>query len=415
MPQKMKRIVIVGAGFGGVYAFKRLQRRLGKNPNVELTLVNERNYFLFTPLLHEVATGGISPENIVEPIRKVLGCSPQSFHLGRVESISFEHRTVRTEHETIAYDYLVLAPGATTNFYNISGAEKYSFTLKSLEDAMRLKDHLIACVEYASQTNDKKKRESLLRFAVVGGGPTGVELASEMEEFLRGTFSHYYPKEIINAIELVLIQHASALLPHLSVCMRGKSEEVLRKKNIALLLGAEVTEVGNGYVEIEGGKRIVTDTVVWTAGIKPNIPLLTEDVPRARDGRIIVEPSLSLARYRDVFVIGDAAAVGTRTDGYVPALAQAAVKQAEATAENIARLLHGREVKPFAYRHSGTMVSLGQWMAAGEVGGYVFWGRITWWVWRTVYLFKLVSWQKKLKVALDWTINLFSPRDIAEH
>ncbi|MBI2038041.1 MAG: NAD(P)/FAD-dependent oxidoreductase [Candidatus Magasanikbacteria bacterium] len=407
------RIIIVGAGFGGIYTLKRMHQLFHKDNRVQITLVSEKNYFLFTPLLHEVATGGLNPQNIVEPIRKILGCCLHTFYLGKAMCFHLQDHFVETTDGIVPYDYLVLAPGAGTNFFGIPGARENSFTLKSLEDAIRLKNHCITLMERASHVASQDVRQNMLRFVIVGGGPTGVELAAELQEFLKQSFSGYYTPEIIADISIVLVQKATELIPQFPKLLREKSLEVLRKKGIKVLLGNVVTQVKKEAVELADGSTVPTETIVWVAGVQPaNIPFV-EPVARETDGRFRVNRNLQLENYSQVFVVGDAAGVKGEDGVTLPALAQVAVQEAKMAAENIKRQIDGQTLKPFIYRHAGSLVSLGQWMAVGKILNLALWGRFTWWIWRTVYLLKLVSWQKKVKVAVDWTINAFSPRDIS--
>lgn len=409
------KILIIGNGFGGIYALKNLHKLFHNDKRVELTLVGEKNYFLFTPLLHEVATGGINPSNIIEPIREVLGCCLDKFYLGKSGEINLKDRTVKVENTFISYDYLVLAPGAETNFYNIPGAEKYSFPLKSINDAIKIKNHCVMVMEHASQVIDREERKKILRFIVVGGGPTGVELVAELEEFLKETFSHYYAREIIEDISITLIQKIPELMPQFGPKIRAKSLEILRKKGVKVMLNTEVKEVADSHIVLGNGTILATKTVIWVAGIKPREIEFDDAVAKTPDSRMIVNQYLQLENHQEVFALGDAVAFKDKNfNAFLPALAQVAEKQSLAVAKNIQLLIDGKIPKSFTYHHSGNLISLGRWMAIGEISNFTFWGRATWWLWRTVYLFKLISWRKKLRVAIDWTMNLFSPRDISQ-
>ncbi|MCC7160178.1 FAD-dependent oxidoreductase [Candidatus Nomurabacteria bacterium] len=235
---KKTKILIVGNGFGGIYTLKNLTKLFPNKKGVEFSMIGERNYFLFTPLLHEVATGGISPLNILEPIRKILKGYLDNFYLGKAENINLKDKIVNINGVLVPFDYLVLSPGAETNFYNIPDAEKYSFTLKSINDAIRIKNHCINQIERASNIKDSDTRKRILKFVVVGGGPTGVELAAELQEFIKDTFSIYYSKEIINDASVVLVQKGTELLPQFSKKIREKSLEVLKRKCINVMLGS---------------------------------------------------------------------------------------------------------------------------------------------------------------------------------
>ncbi len=413
--KKPARIVILGAGFGGVYTFKRLHKFFHRDPNAQLILVNNKNYFLFTPLLHEVATGGVSRENVVEPLRKVLGCCLAKFYLADVTKIELKNRRIITTKGDCLYDYLVIAMGAITNFYDTPGAEEHSFTLKSLEDAVRLKNHFIKKFEEASTIADEEKLNTLLRFVVVGGGPTGVELAAEMAELFYETFGRYYGHHVFYPkVKITLLQSHEELLPHFPKKLREKSLEVLRNKKVEVRLGAKVKYVSDVFVELASGERIPTETVVWVAGVKPRMVVLDQDIEKSAGGRIVVNEFLQIKHWPEVFVTGDMAQFIMSDGKELPMLAQAASKEGVSVAENIRNMLLGKAPTPFFYRHSGDLISLGQWMAAAEIKSFFFWGRFAWWFWRTIYLFKLISFPKKVKVAMDWTLNLFMPRDISE-
>lgn len=408
------KILIIGNGFGGVYALKNLYKSFKNSKNVEFSMIGEKNYFLFTPLLHEVATGGINPLNIVEPIRRVLGCCLHKFYLGKAEKINTKDKTVKVKDDLIPYDYLVLAPGAETNFYDTMGAEKYAFPLKSITDAVKIKNHCIGQMERASHLDDKSVREKMLHFVVVGGGPTGIEIAAELEELVRETFSHYYPKEVVEDVSIVLIQKGAELVPQFNPKTRQKSLKVLQKKGIEIILSSSVQEVASSYVITENKTKIYTETVIWVAGIKPVQIKFDKEITQSSDGRLVVNKYLQLEKHPEIFVIGDAASFKQRDNSILPALAQVAEKESSITARNIYNLVNNKKPEEFFYHSSGFLMSIGQWMAVGEIANFTFSGRLAWWFWRTVYLSKLISFRKKMRVAVDWTMNLFSPRNISQ-
>lgn len=410
----MVKILIIGNGFGGIYTLKNLHKHLCGNREVKISLVGESNFFLFTPLLHEVATGSINAENIIEPVQEVLGCCIDKFYFGRGEFINLQEHTLQVAGEKIGYDYLVLAPGAETNFYNIPGAKEFALPLKSLEDARKIKNKCIATLEQASRVEDRLERKKMLSFSVVGGGPTGVELVAELYEFLIETFSHYYPPDLIEDISITLVQKDAELLPQFSKKLREKSLHVIQKKGIQVMLNAEVKEVKEKEIILNTG-NLPSYTTIWVAGIKPIDLTWQGSAPELKNGKIIVNEYLELKDYKNVFALGDAAYLEDKKTGMpIPALAQAAVSQADTVAKNIKLSIKGKELQPFKYQSLGSLVSVGQWMAVGEIFGFSFSGHLAWWVWRTVYLFKLISFSKKVKVALEWTINLFYPRDISQ-
>jgi len=409
-----KKIIVVGGGFGGIYTLKYLHEYLCQNSEVQISLISEKNYFLFTPLLHEVATGGINPENIVEPVRKILGCCVD-FYLGRAEEINLETKTVLVNNSLLPYDYLVLATGSETNFYNIPGAKENCLTLKSIDDAIKTKNKIIAQMEKASHVEDRTLRKKMLNFMVIGGGPTGVELVAEIQELVQDTFSKYYSPELIEDTSITLIQKDKEVLPQFGQKIRTKSLEILKKRGIKVLLDTEVKSVKPDSVTTMDGQKIESEAMFWVAGIKPREQNIKGNVSMAKDGRMLVNEYLELKDHKDVFALGDTAAfMPENTEIFLPALAQVAEKEAKYVAQNLKLKIKNKRPKPFVYKHEGNLISLGQWMAIGEIADFTFWGHITWWLWRTVYLSKLISFRKKMKVALDWTVNIFSPRDISE-
>lgn len=411
--EKPVKILILGNGFGGIYTLRTLREIYGKNRKIEISLIGEKNYFLFTPLLHEVATGGVNPQNIIEPIRDIFKDCLSNFYLGKAEEISILNKNVKIDGNLIPYDFLVLAPGSETNFYNIEGAEANTLTLKSIEDAIKIKSQIITKVECASRTDDKEKRKKKLRFVVIGGGPTGVELAAELQEFISETFSKYYAKELIDDISIYLVDRGSELVSTFSKKIREESLRVLKQKGIKVVLNASVKKINPSEIVLADDTTIQTETIIWVAGIKPRDLTFDTPIERSANGKILINKYLQILGHENIFAIGDAAGVAENPNA-LPALAQAAEQESEYVAKNIKFILENKPLKEFKYKSAGTLMSLGRWMAVGELFGITFSGAFAWWVWRTVYLSKLISFKKKIKVALDWSINIFSSRDISQ-
>jgi len=375
--------------------------------------VSEKNYFLFTPLLHEVATGGLNPENIIEPLRSVIGCCHTNFYEARVELIDLRKKIVTTTEGKIPYDTLVVALGSETNFYGIPGVEKNALTLKSLEDAIRLKNHFIETCELASKEKDIEKRKEMLHFVVVGGGPTGVELVAEMQEFLIDTIGKQYDSKLITPyIQCTLAQNQSEILTQFDPRVRTKSLHALEKKGIRVLLHTTITSITPTRVHTKQRKPLHARTVIWTAGVQPRSVTFNRAVPQLTNKKLLVTASLQLKDNPDIFVLGDMMAVETKNVCF-PTTAQAATKEAKSVANNIAQILRGSDVRPFQFRETGKLLSIGQWHAIADFKYVVFSGAFAWWLWRTIYLSKIISIRKRIKVAIDWTFNLFSPRDIS--
>lgn len=411
-----RRIVILGGGFGGAYTLLNLHKHLHGREDMAVTLVNSTNYFLFTPLLHEVATGGVALPLVAEPLRGILRCCLRNLVVGQVERIDVEQQLVVTSCGELTYDVLVIALGSTTDFFGVSGAAEHAFALKTLKDALRLKNHIVDRFEKALRAADLAERSRLLRFVVVGGGPTGVEMAAELADLCFATVQELYPGAGFGRdIEVVLVQADDTLLPRLPPEMGEKSLKVLRNKDVDVRLSKRVTSIDDGGVVLDSGERLDSTTVIWVAGIKPQPISFVGDVPRDEAGRIMVEPTLQVVGHNSVFALGDIAhAVNPRDGQLVQTLAQVASKQAVAVATNVAALIQEKQLTPYHYRHAGDLVSLGYWRAVARVYGMPFSGRFAWWLWRTVYLAKMLTWKKKLKVVIDWTWDLFNPRDIAQ-
>jgi NADH dehydrogenase len=429
------RILILGAGFGGMFVAKRLVR-YAKRGEIDLTIVNRTNYFLFTPLLHEVATGGLNPRTVAEPLREVFKNTGVHIAQGTVEYIDMEKRSVgirANDHScALGYDYLVIATGAETNYYNIPGAEKFVLPLKSLSDAARIRNAVIDAFEQAVLIADQGERVRKLSFAVVGGGPTGVETAAELAEFISGMVKRYYhdtdcmpgdagtchPEEPM----ITLVHTGKELLEQFKPSLRNAAARRLMHNGVVLQMNSMVTSVSKDGLTLAGNMTVPASTVIWAAGVKSSIPHFEGKAPALYAGRLAVDASFRLADEDRVFVLGDAAAyidednpnAGSKGPTPLPMLAQVAEGEAKTLARNIIASIKGKQLKAFHYHSKGSMVSVGQWFAVGEIFSLDIAGRLTWWLWRTVYLFKFASWQKRIKIAFEWTLALFYPRDITK-
>ncbi len=408
-----RRILILGGGFAGLYTYKYLKRLFRTVEDVHITLVSEHNYFLFTPLLHEVATGGLTPSSVVEPIRSLLNLKRSDFCKAKVKRVSLAQQKVETTEGELAYDYLVLALGAETNFFNTPGAVDHAYALKTLSDAARIKNNIIANFEHAARASESECAP-LGTAIVVGAGPTGVELAAELAEFLSGTLAVTYCGGQKAEPHVVLLERGLHILGNNDLRISAYAEKELLRKGVEVRTGVTVAEINETGVLLKNGDRITSRTIIWTAGVKPRSIKLTPTSLMGEDGRIPVDALLRVRGYENVFALGDLAAVTDAHGIRVPDLAQSASKEAKVTAHNIAAAILGTKQRVFTWRSSGTLISLGRWAAAGTLYGVFVKGPFAWWIWRTVYLFKMLSWQKKLSVAVEWTVNIFSRRDVSE-
>lgn len=411
-----KHIVIIGSGFGGMEVARRLSPyvRVG---SIDVTVINRTNAFLFTPLLHEVATGGLSPTSVTEPLREVFVGTGIRVVQGDVTSIDTTTKTITVGTCAVTYDVAVLATGAETNYYNTPGAEACAVPLKTLGDALRIREQVIDAFERAALTIDADARKKLLSFVVVGAGATGVELVTELAEFTNGIACRYF-RDGKNGIDpsdvtVTLVSAGAELLAQFPLATRVAADKQLQREGIVIRRNAQVKAVDTHGVVLADGSRIDAALVAWTAGVKPMVPPFAGRTPSMEKGRVLVDAMLRATGCDDVFVLGDSAAF-TQGGAQLPMLAQVAVAQGKAVAQNVLATVRQRPLVSFMYRSKGSLVSLGQWFAAGTVGPLHLSGRFTWWLWRTVYLFKFASTKKRVRIAFEWTLNLFSPRDITK-
>lgn len=404
---KKINVVIVGGGFGGVYTARHLAK-LFKEDEIQITLINKTNYFLFTPLLHEVATGALTPDSIVEPIREVFRHGPIKFVEDVVTEVDTEGKVVKTAAQSFAYDYLVLSMGAETNYFGTPGAQENSFTLKHLGDAIALRNHFVKTFEEAMETKNK----DLLSLAIVGAGATGVELAAEAVEYFKDTMCAYYRNSGITHrdVKVTLVTATPDLIPIFPPKMREIAEKELMRKGVSIMKNAKVVKVDPHMISFEGGTSLKAHTIVWVAGVKAT----TSDIKGTETGikttdkrRLEINDFLQSNTRPEIFSLGD-------VSGTSPMLAQVAVRQGKVVARNIRAHADGAtgELSKWSFNQKILLISLGQWYAAGHFFGVTLRGFPMWWLWRTVYLFNFISLRKKVEIALEWTINLFYPRDI---
>ena len=412
-----KQILILGGGFGGLYAALELEKTLARDPDVEVTLVNRENFFLFTPLLHEVAASDLDLTDIVNPFRKLL--RRVHFFDGEVVSLDLPARRVvvshgqEHHHHELEYDYLVVALGAVTNFYNLPGLEQRALTMKSLGDAIYLRNRLIDSLEEADFECCAELREPLLTFVVAGGGFAGVETVAAMNDFVREAVG-FYPRLTEEHLRVILVHPGPALLPELSERLGAYAQKKLEQRKVEVQINTKVIGVSDPGVELSNGTIIRANTLIWTAGISPN-PLL-ETLPCAKEqGRLGVNDYLEVPDWPGVWALGDCALVPDRRTGKpYPSTAQHALRQGKLVAQNIKAAIRGGRKQPFVYSARGQLAAIGRRAGVGRILSVNFSGFFAWWLWRTVYLSKLPRFEKKLRVALDWTLDLLFSKDLVK-
>lgn len=416
---KKPHVVILGAGFGGVYVAKELAPQVMKG-KIRVTIVNRTNYFLFTPLLHEVATGGLSPNSVAEPLRGIFEDTGIETFQGEISSVDTEKQVVKVGCAEIAYDHLVVATGAENNYYGIPGADTLAYSLKNLADAARIRDKVIDAFEEAVLDHSKGNSSNALRFVVVGGGATGVETAAELAEFLCEIQSRYYGKVHFfrkQDISITLVAGAGVLKQYHDDIQKV-AERRLQHKGILVIKDEIVSEVSSGKVSFKSGKDIPAGVVIWAAGVKPQLPPFQSggSSPLLTGGRITTNEFMQAlggepGKVLPIFALGDSASLQGQN---IPMLAQVAVAQAPIVAKNILASIAGKPMVPYTVKIKGTLVSLGQWFAAGQAYKFSLYGKFAWWLWRTVYLFKFASNRKRVRIMFEWTFDLFTARDITK-
>jgi NADH dehydrogenase len=415
MPQ---RILILGAGFAGVAVARSLERRL-RADEAEITIVGRDNFTLFTPMLPEVSAGGLETRHVVTPVRPQLRRA--QFALGDVVAIDLDARTVEVQHsitgalKTFDYDHLVLALGSVTSTFGIPGVAEHALPLKTIEDAERLRNRVIASLELADITSDPAERARLLTYVIVGGGYTGAEGAGELIDLFR-SITPLYTSIAMREVRIVLIEAGPALLAGLPIGMGRYTTKNLTRRGIELHLGDGVTSLDDQAICLASGTTIPTATVLWSAGVRPTPVLRNLPVQHARNGGIIVERDMSVPGRAGVWALGDCAWIPMKAVGeWYPMTAQHAIREGPALAKNIAATLHGRPTVPFDFTALGTMASLGARSGVASLAnGLVITGFPAWFLWRTYYLSRLPGLDRKVRVALDWALGLIFPRDIAE-
>jgi len=412
------RVVILGGGFAGLYTALELERSLARNPNVEVTLVNSENFFLFTPMLHEVAASDLDMTHIVNPIRRALRIV--SFFSGAATGIDLEKRVVTVSHgleETheheLPYDHLVLGLGSVTNFFGVPGLEESAVTMRTLGDAIELRNRLIAQLEEADFECSVKPRPFLLTAVVAGGGFAGVETVAGINDFLRESVK-FYPHLSEKDLRVVLVHAGEVILPELDESLGRYAQKRLSERGVEIRTGAKLESFDGTLARLSGGEEIAAHTVVWAAGTAPN-PLIDSLPCKKERGRVVVDECMQAPDWPGVWAAGDCAVVpNPKTGRPHPPTAQHALRQGRLLGRNIKACVRGRKPKPFRFETLGQLAAIGKRTGVGNIFGVNFSGFFAWWLWRTVYLAKLPGLDRKIRVAMDWTLDLIFPKDLAQ-
>ena len=409
-------VVILGGGYGGIYAALELQRA-AKRGEINLTLISRENFFLFQPMLAEVISGGIGPLNVVSPIRRIVRRA--AFHQAEVEAIDADAQRIAIRYpgharlDYVDYDYLIIAVGSATDLSQFPGVQEHAMTFKTLGDAFQLRNHLLSMLEAADVERDPAEKRKALTFVVAGGGYTGVEVASETNEFVRAA-SKSYRNVGPGDYKVILLHRSARILPELGVKLAAFSHRLLEKRGIEVRLNASLQSATAQSAILAGGDAIPTRTLVATVGASPNV--LLDDLPCEHwRGRLVADETLKVHDIQNTWAVGDCALVPNAQSGQpCPPTAQFARQQAKIAARNILATIDGRPTTPFRHKNRGVFVPLGRFAAAAEAFGLDFSGVPAWWMYRSFYLAQLPRIERKLRIVTDWTLDLIFPSDIVK-
>jgi NADH:ubiquinone reductase (H+-translocating) len=410
------RIVILGGGFGGVYTAAHLERIWQADPNVQVTLVSRTNYFLMTPLLFEAGSGVLEPRHAVNPIRQLF--THARFVQAEIEGIDIANRAVMArqaddEPQRIEYDHLVLALGGVTNTKLIPGSAEHALRFKTLADAIHLRNHTIQRFERADVETDPKQRDAQLAFVVIGAGLVGVELIGEMTDFVRHV-ARIYKRVDPSRIRFELVEAMPRIIPEFDEPSASYAAKVLAKRGVRIQTSTKVRLIEPGRVHLETGETIDSETIVIATGVVPN-PLLADlPLPKDKRGRVEVDGTMRVKGHSKIWALGDCALIPDPSSKPYPPLAQHAIREGAALAENITSAIHDRPLVPFVYETQGSLAALGHFRGVGKVWGVPVRGFIAWWIWRSYYLFRMPRWNRRLRIMVDWAIALLFKNDVAQ-
>jgi NADH dehydrogenase len=413
----LKRILILGGGYAGVGVLKQLQKTFQSDPEVSISLVSQDNFFLHTPLLPEMATGMLASRHIATPIRSF--CKRARYYQAKVKQIDLNNNRVTITREfdnqkrELDYDFLIIGLGGKTNFFGNKNVEKHAFTIKTLGDAISIRNHIISILESADQEEDPDILSKLLTFVVVGGGFSGVETVGEITDFVRESAEKFYRNIDIEKVKIYLVSAGEKILPEIGELGEYASES-LTKNGIDIIKNTKLIDAGEDYAVLDNEMKISCATLIWAGGVTvdPVISKLeTEHSPR---GNVVVDKFLKLKNHPNVFALGDCASItDERTGKPYPPTAQHAVREAKIVSENIISLIRSKKSeKPFVYDSKGSMAKIGKRNGVALLMGIKIHGFAAWFLWRQYYLSTLPNTEKKFRVAIDWFADLFFPRDI---
>lgn len=406
-----RHVLIVGAGFAGLWAAQALR---GKGMRV--TLLDRQNYHTFLPLLYQVAAAELGPTEIAYPVRSVLRRnSDVEFRMGELRSVDPERRRVITDQEELTYDDLVLAMGATTNFFGVKGAETHAFPLRTMVEAVPLRHHILSRFERAVHEKDPEIQRRLLTFTVVGGGPTGVEFSGALAELVHGPLQRDYPtlnlqRGEAGCVRILLLEALDQLLGGMPEALAEYARDRLEERGVEVRLETPVSAVADDGAVLKGGERIASDTVVWTGGVQGAPGPDAWGLPTDRSGRIRVRQTLEVEGFDGIWVAGDLAYLEDAEGQPLPGVAPVAIQQGSHVARNLDLRERGEGLKPFRYKDPGMLAVIGRNAAVARVGGRNFKGFPAWILWLLIHVAKLIGFRNRLLVLVNWAWNYIFPK-----
>ena len=400
-----KHIVILGGGFAGLWAAKEL----GKKEGYRITLIDRNNYHIFQPLLYQVASAGLEPEQIIYPLRGTFRKMQNlDFRMAEVSGVDLEKKVLSTDVGPIEYDGLVVALGSVTNYFGVPGASEFAFPLKSAEEAIDIRNHILSCFEYAQYEPDLDVRNQLLSFTIVGGGPTGVEYAGALAELVSTSLRRDFRMLKKQDVHITLIEGHPAPLFGYPDKLRNYAKDRLEKLGVNCVFGSHVVKVEADKVTLKDGTVLPTRTVLWTGGIRGNSLAEDMDVPLGHADRIVVEPSLNLIDYPEVFIAGDLALpMDGETPVEAPTIAPNAIQQGQHAAQNLIRYFENEKLEPYKYFDKGSLSTIGRSSAVAQLGKIKATGFLAWVLWLIVHLLYLIGFRNRVIVLINWTWEYF--------
>ncbi len=399
---KAPRVVVIGGGFAGLKLVEKL-----KNKNVQVVLIDKNNFHQFVPLLYQVATSGIEPDNIVFPFRRIL--SRQSnvvFRMAEATGIDMDNNQLNTSIGSVPYDYLVLAQGSVVNFFGNKSFEWGGQGLKSITDALDIRSLVLQNLERAAVTCTTHEKSVLSTIVIVGAGPAGVEMAGAFAEFKKYIIPNDYPELLTTGMTIYLIEAGDRLLPAMPGKLSEKTLRYLNDLNVEILLNVKVKSYHGSVASLDNGQVINAANFIWTAGIKGSSVNGLPSAVYNRQNRIWVDEFNRVAQAKNIFAIGDIACmVNDKFPNGHPMVAQVAIQQGRLLAKNIVRLINNKDIESFDYHDKGTMATIGKQKAVAFIGNRSFGGRIAWVLWSAVHLMSIIGVRNKLLIAVNWFWN----------